>query len=388
MTSLLIKLFVRDSDNTAHPRVRARYGSFAGAVGIILNLLLFGAKLLVGLLFSSIAVTADAFNNLSDAGSSIVSLISFRISAKPADRAHPFGHARIEYVASLIVSFLVMLIGIQLFRESVNAIRIPAVAEFDLIVGLVLVGAILAKLWLFIFYRKIARRIDSSVLHASAFDSLSDTITTLTVLISSVLVRLTGFQRLDGITGLAVALFIFIGGIKILRENVNSILGEAPSDALIDHIKTIVSEYPEALGIHDLIVHNYGPGHTMVSLHVEVDCRRDLISLHDVIDQIERQLREQLSVECTIHMDPILIGDPMVDRLREQVTEEAHLLHPSISIHDFRVVHGTTHTNLIFDMAVPFEVKESDAELTEKITDSIHEHLGTTYHAVVTIDRD
>ena len=388
MTSLLIKLFVRDCDNTANPRVRARYGSFAGTVGIILNLLLFGAKLLVGLLFSSIAVTADAFNNLSDAGSSIVSLISFRISAKPADRAHPFGHARIEYVASLIVSFLVMLIGVQLFRESIDAIRTPAAAEFDLIVGLVLIGAILAKLWLFLFYRKIARKINSSVLRASAFDSLSDTVTTLAVLISAVIVRVTGFQRLDGITGLAVALFIFIGGVKILRENVNSILGEAPSDALIDNIKAIVHEYPEALGIHDLIVHNYGPGHIMVSLHVEVDCRRDLISLHDVIDQIERQLREQLSVECTIHMDPILLGDPMVDRLREQVSEEAHRLHPNISIHDFRVVHGTTHTNLIFDMAVPFEVKESDAELTKKMTDSIYEHLGTTYHTVVTIDRD
>lgn len=388
MTSLLIKLFVRDSEQTEHPSVRARYGTFAGAVGIFINLLLFGGKLLIGLLFSSIAITADAFNNLSDAGSSIVSLISFRISAKPADRAHPFGHARIEYVASLIVSFLVMLIGVQLFRESVSAIRTPAVADFDIAIALVLAGAIIAKLWLFCFYRKIGRKIDSSVLRASAFDSLSDTVTTLAVLLSSVLVRFTGCTRLDGITGLAVALFIFIGGIKILRENVNSILGEAPSGALVEKIKSIVREYPEALGIHDLVVHNYGPGHTMVSLHVEVDSRRDLISLHDVIDQIERQLREQLHIECTIHMDPILIGDPMVDRLREQVAQEAQNIHAGISIHDFRVVHGTTHTNLIFDMAVPFEVKDNDAEVSGKIADAIHEHLGTTYHAVVTIDRD
>ena len=388
MTSLLIKLFVRDSEQTEHPCVRARYGTFAGAVGIFINLLLFGGKLLIGLLFSSIAITADAFNNLSDAGSSIVSLISFRISAKPADRAHPFGHARIEYVASLIVSFLVMLIGVQLFRESVSAIRTPAVADFDIAIALVLAGAIIAKLWLFCFYRKIGRKIDSSVLRASAFDSLSDTVTTLAVLLSSVLVRFTGCTRLDGITGLAVALFIFIGGIKILRENVNSILGEAPSGALVEKIKSIVREYPEALGIHDLVVHNYGPGHTMVSLHVEVDSRQDLISLHDVIDQIERQLREQLHIECTIHMDPILIGDPMVDRLREQVAQEAQNIHAGISIHDFRVVHGTTHTNLIFDMAVPFEVKDSDAEVSGKIADAIHEHLGTTYHAVVTIDRD
>ena len=388
MTSLLIRLFVRDRDNIGNPRVRARYGTFAGAVGIFVNLILFGAKLLVGLLFSSIAITADAFNNLSDAGSSIVSLISFRISAKPADRAHPFGHARIEYVASLIVSFLVMLIGVQLFRESLDAIRVPVVADFDMIIALVLAGAILAKFWLFFFYRKIGKKIDSSVLRASAFDSLSDTVTTIAVLLASILVRTTGFARLDGITGLAVALFIFIGGIKILRENVNSILGEAPSDALVEQIKTIVREYPEALGIHDLVVHNYGPGHTMVSLHVEVDSRSDLISLHDVIDQIERQLHEQLSVECTIHMDPILLGDPMVDRLREQVIEEAHTLDTGITIHDFRVVHGTTHTNLIFDMAVPFEVKDSDAELTRRMIDCIHEHLGTTYHAVVTIDRD
>lgn len=388
MTSLLIRLFVRNRDDIGNPRVRAHYGTFAGAVGIFVNLILFAAKLLVGLLFSSIAITADAFNNLSDAGSSIISLISFRISAKPADRAHPFGHARIEYVASLIVSFLVMLIGVQLFRESIDAIRIPAVADFDIVIALVLIGAILAKLWLFFFYRKIGLKIDSSVLRASAFDSLSDTVTTLAVLLASILVRTTRFARLDGIAGLAVALFIFIGGIKILRENVNSILGEAPSGALVEQIKMIVREYPEALGIHDLVVHNYGPGHTMVSLHVEVDSRSDLISLHDVIDQIERQLREQLSVECTIHMDPILIGDPMVDRLREQVVKEVHNLDESITIHDFRVVHGTTHTNLIFDMAVPFEVKDSDADLTQKITDSIHEHLGTTYHAVVTIDRD
>lgn len=387
MTSFLIKLFVRDCEQYELPRVRARYGTFAGAVGIVVNLLLFGAKLLIGLLFSSIAITADAFNNLSDAGSSIVSLISFRISAKPADRAHPFGHARIEYVASLIVSFLIMLIGVQLLRESIDTIRFPAVADLEPIVELVLAGAILAKLWLFFFYRKIARRIDSSVLRASAFDSLSDTVTTLAVLISSVLIRLTGFNRLDGITGLAVALFILVGGIKILRENVNSILGEAPSGELVEKIKSIIREYPEALGIHDLVVHNYGPGHTMVSLHVEVDSSCDLISLHDVIDQIERQLREQLSVDCTIHMDPILIGDPMIDHLREQVTAEAGGIDARISIHDFRVVHGTTHTNLIFDMSVPFEIKDSDEELANKISDSIREHLGTTYYAVVTVDR-
>lgn len=388
MTSLLIRLFIRSPQRTADPVVRARYGTLAGAVGIVLNILLFAAKLLIGLLFSSIAIIADAFNNLSDAGSSIVSMISFHISAKPADRSHPFGHARIEYVASLIVSFLVMVIGVQLLRESVDGIRFPALAAFDVAVAIVLAVAIIAKLWLFLFYRSISRRIDSGVLRASAFDALSDTITTFAVLVSSLIIRLTGFARLDGIVGLALAFFILIGGIKILRENVNSILGEAPSDTLIEDIKRIVHEYPEALGIHDLMVHNYGPGHVIASLHVEVDARRDLLSLHDVIDRIERQLREQLSIECTIHMDPILIGDPLVDRLREQVAAAARRVSEGITVHDFRVVSGNTHTNLIFDMAVPFEIRSTPAALQEQISSIVHETLGEDYHCVVTIDRD
>ncbi|MGN1207300.1 MAG: cation diffusion facilitator family transporter, partial [Eubacteriales bacterium] len=305
MTNLLCKLFVKDHQNLEDPRVRARYGVFSGIVGILVNLLLFAGKLIVGVIFSSVAIMADAFNNLSDAGSSIVSMVSFRISAKPADRDHPFGHARIEYLASMIVSFLILLIGFELITESIGSIRNPSDSPIDIIAMVILGASILMKVWLFFFYRGVGKKIDSGVLKASAFDSLSDVISTSAVLVTTIIIHFTGFTILDGIVGLIVACLIIVGGIKILRENMNSILGEAPSEEIVDGIREVVREYPEALGIHDLIVHNYGPGHTIASLHIEVDGTQDLFALHDVIDNIERQMREQLQIECTVHMDPI-----------------------------------------------------------------------------------
>ena len=387
MTKLLIRLFVRDYRNVDQPKIRARYGTFTGIVGIIVNLLLFGGKILVAILFSSISIMADAFNNLSDAGSSIISLISFRISMKPADKGHPFGHARIEYIASLIVSFFIMLIGLELFKESVGSIRTPAVSSFDLVVTLVLAGAILAKLWLFVFYRKVGKMIDSEVLRANAMDSLSDVISTSAVLISSLVIHFTKWNRLDGIIGLLVACLILVGGIKILRESVNSILGEAPTAELVEDIRKIVAEYPEALGIHDLVVHNYGPGHTIASLHVEVDGKKDLFALHDVIDNIERQMHDQLKITCTVHMDPILIGDPLTARLRDEVTQLAAKIDPGISLHDFRTVSGPTHTNLVFDLAVPFDVKIPVEDIREQLETSVKIHLGENYYCVITVDR-
>lgn len=387
MTNLLCKLFVKDHQNLEDPRVRARYGVFSGIVGILVNLLLFAGKLIVGVIFTSVAIMADAFNNLSDAGSSIVSMVSFRISAKPADRDHPFGHARIEYLASMIVSFLILLIGFELITESISSIRNPSDSPIDIIAMVILGASILMKVWLFFFYRGVGKKIDSGVLKASAFDSLSDVISTSAVLVTTIIIHFTGFTILDGIVGLIVACLIIVGGIKILRENMNSILGEAPSEEIVDGIREVVREYPEALGIHDLIVHNYGPGHTIASLHIEVDGTQDLFALHDVIDNIERQMREQLQIECTVHMDPIAVNDPIVNELREKVTDLLPAIGEGISLHDFRVVTGPSHTNLIFDMAVPFEIKMTEKGATDKISSLVKENIGQEYYCVVTVDR-
>ena len=387
MTNLLCKLFVKDHQNLEDPRVRARYGVFSGIVGILVNLLLFVGKLIVGLIFTSVAIMADAFNNLSDAGSSIVSMVSFRISAKPADRDHPFGHARIEYLASMIVSFLILLIGFELITESIGSIKNPSDRKIETIAMVILGASILMKVWLYFFYRGVGKKIDSGVLKASAFDSLSDVISTSAVLVTTIIIHFTGFTILDGIVGLIVACLIIVGGIKILKENMNSILGEAPSEEIVDGIREVVREYPEALGIHDLIVHNYGPGHTIASLHIEVDGTQDLFALHDVIDNIERQMREQLQIECTVHMDPIAVNDPIVNELREKVTDLLPEIGEGVSLHDFRVVTGPSHTNLIFDMAVPFEIKMTEKEASDKISALVKEKIGQEYYCVVTVYR-
>ncbi len=386
MTHLLSRLFVRDYRNTSDPRVRAAYGLMSSIVGIIVNLLLFGGKFAVGLLISSVSITADAFNNLSDAGSSIISLVTFRIASKPADRDHPYGHARIEYASSLIVACIILVIGFQLLQDSVDAIKAPTDTAIDIIPMIILGVSILFKLWLFIFYRTIGKRIKSGVLAATATDSLSDMISTSAVLISTIVIHFTGFNRLDGIVGAIVALFIMLAGIRILRENINSIMGEAPIDEVIASIKDVVAQYPDALGIHDMLVHNYGPGHVIASLHIEVDGSKNIFELHDVIDNIERQIREDVHIECTIHMDPIVVNDPVVDSLKEKALTIAHEIDERLNIHDFRYVRGTTHHNLIFDVAVPFEIKFSDKEITDIIQTNIKE-INDTYCCVITIDR-
>ncbi len=386
MTHLLSRLFVRDYRNTTDPRVRASYGFMSSIVGILVNLLLFGGKFTVGILFSSVSITADAFNNLSDAGSSIISLITFRIASKPADRDHPYGHARIEYASSLIVACIILVIGFQLMQDSINAIITPSDTKLDIIAMVILGASILFKLWLFIFYRTIGKKIKSGVLTATATDSLSDTISTTAVLVSTIIIHCTGFARLDGIVGTVVALFIMIAGIRILRDNINSIMGEAPIDDVVASIKSVVAQYPDALGIHDMLVHNYGPGHVIASLHIEVDGDKNIFELHDVIDNIERQIREELQIECTIHMDPIVVNDPEVDDLRQKAITSVHEIDSRMNIHDFRYVRGTTHHNLIFDVAVPFEIKYTDKEIKETISEKIKTY-NETYCCVITIDR-
>ncbi len=390
MQKLLTRLFVKNSENVKDPAVRRAYGKLVSAVGILLNLLLAAFKLLAGLLTGSISISADAVNNLSDAGSSLISLISFKISAKPADREHPFGHARIEYVATMIVAFLILFIGVELIKGSVEKLLAPVRIDFSLLAVVILSVSVLAKLWLALFNRGIGKRIDSDVMRATAADSLSDAAATAAVLVATVLSHLLRDAAvaayIDPVMGLLVAMLILWAGLKVLNDTKNSILGEAPDGDTVDCIKRIVGEYPDALGIHDLVVHNYGPGRIIASLHVEVDGKRDIFASHDTVDLIEKRLQQECGIECTIHLDPIITDDAELSAWRERLAEFANILHNGIKIHDFRMVPGTTHTNLIFDMEVPFEVKIGDSELKARMADMIAAE-APGFFAVITVDR-
>ena len=388
MTNLLARLFVRDYRNTASPAVRRAYGTMVSVVGMVLNLLLFGAKFTVGMLTGSVAIRADAINNLSDAGSQIISFISFRISAKPADREHPFGHARIEYVASMIVSFLILLIGVELLKESVANIITPQPPERSWVSVAVLGGSILVKLWMALFNRTVGRRIDSAVMRATAADSLSDVLSTGAVLLSTlVLILFPDLSlNLDAYMGVLVAVLILLAGVKILREALNPILGEAPSEEIVRQINEVVRQYPAALGIHDLEVHNYGPGHIIAALHVEVDGKVDVFASHDMIDTIEQRLRREYGIAATIHMDPIVTDDAVIANLRARVLAAVRQIDPGINLHDFRLVSGTAHSNLIFDVAVPYENKTPDDRLRAAVAEQVRK-IDPSYCAVVTIDR-
>ena len=385
LTELLCRIFVKNSDKVKDPRVRSAYGTLSAIVGIILNILLFGGKFLVGTISGSVAIRADAINNLTDAASQIVSLISFRIAAKPADRDHPFGHARIEYVASMIVSMSILIIAYQLLMDSIDKIIHPVATEFRWVTVGVLAASILVKLWLGLFNRRIGKKIDSEVLRATMTDSLSDAGATLAVLISTLVYHFTSFDP-DAYMGIAVAVLIAFAGIRILSDTKNSILGGAPDAEVVEHIERIVNSYPEALGIHDMAVHSYGPGTTMASLHVEVDGSADIFDTHDAIDRIEKQLYTEAGIHATIHMDPIVTNDPTVTELRDKVTALVKKIDERLSLHDFRMVKGTTHSNLIFDVAVPFEVKMEAGEIKAAI-DAAVKTIDESYCTVITVDR-
>ena len=385
MTKLLCKLFIKDEKNTSSQKVRHAYGILSGIVGIILNILLAVFKLIAGALSASVAITADAVNNISDAGSQVVSLISFKISAKPADRDHPFGHARIEYVASMIVSFLILTVGFELLKSSVEKILNPAPTSIGTVSFIILTLSIIVKLWIAGFNRKIGKKINSSVLKATALDSLSDAIATSVVLISMVISRFTGLMT-DGYMGVAVSVFIFIAGIRILAETKNSILGSAPEPETVAKISEIALEYPEILGIHDMVVHNYGAGNTIASLHAEVDGEENVFHTHDVIDNIENRLFSELGVRATIHMDPIVTNDERVNTLKSETLSLVREIDEQLSIHDFRFVEGRTHSNLIFDISAPFELKMSDKEIKRAVSDKLS-RKDPNFFAVITIDR-
>ena len=386
MTKLLTRLFIKNYENTSEPAVRKSYGTLSSVVGIIVNFILAAFKILAGIMSGSVAIIADAFNNLSDSGTSVITLISFKLSSKPADKEHPYGHARIEYVASMIVSFLVLLIGADLLKESIGKIIEPSKTEFSIVSIVVLGVSVIIKLALALFNSSLGKKIDSDVMKATAADSLSDALATTAVLISMLIMRFAGFDT-DAYMGIIVAVIILVAGIKILAETKDHILGTAPDAEIIEAVHGIIRRYPESLGIHDMRIHNYGPGRTVASFHVEVDGGGDIFALHDAIDNMEKQIAEELSIECTIHLDPIVTDDEKVASLREAAKKKVLEIDGQLNIHDFRFVEGHTHTNLIFDVVAPFEIKMTDEELSCAVNTKIKE-ISPDYFTVITIDRE
>lgn len=385
MTDLILRILVRDHKNTEDPAVRDKCGRVAGAVGIVTNFLLFLMKIIVGTAFHSVSVTADAVNNLTDSGSSVVTLIGFKMASKPADEKHPFGHARIEYLSGVIVSFIVIFLGLQLGMSSVEKILTPEENALTPVALVVLVISILAKLWQCLFYRKVGRMIKSESVEATSKDSRNDVIATSVVLLGAVITMLTGVN-LDGYMGATVALFIVFSGVQLTISTADPLLGQAPEGELVQTITEKMLSYPGIIGMHDLAVHNYGVGRCFASAHCEVDAKNDILVSHDLIDNIERDFSRDLGIHMVIHLDPVIVGDARTDALHRKVQSLVTALYPTVTIHDFRVIWGVTHSNIVFDAAVPFSVKDSDAVITQKLEAEIQK-LDPDYRTVVTIDR-
>lgn len=384
MISLLSKWFIKDRDNVTDPAVRRAYGSLCGIVGIALNLLLFAGKFLAGILSGSIAVTADAFNNLSDAGSSVITLLGFHLAGKKPDPDHPFGHGRIEYISGLIVSGLILLMAFELGKSSFEKILHPEVVDFSLLAIVILAVSVAVKLYMSFYNASVGKKIDSAAMKATAADSRSDAISTSAVLLAMLVGKWTGLM-IDGYVGLLVAVLILIAGINAARETIAPLLGQAPEEEFVKDIERIVMSHAPICGIHDLVVHDYGPGRVMLSLHAEVPASGNILELHDVIDNAEFDLREQLGCEATIHMDPIVTDDGLTGELRRQVAELVKTIDERMTIHDFRMVPGGTHTNLIFDAVIPYDDKLKKDEVEKQIKELIHEMDGN-YFAVVLVE--
>ena len=386
MIKLLAKIFIKDSQNTADSKVRVAYGYLCGAVGIALNILLFAGKIIAGTISGSVAVTADAFNNLSDAGSSIISLIGFRLASQKPDPHHPFGHGRFEYIASLIISIIIVLMGFELGKSSFEKIVAPQAVEYSAVTFAVLGVSVLVKLYMFFYNNSVGKKIDSATMRATAMDSISDAVSTGAVLISAVIAMFTNLA-LDGWMGLVVAAFIMVTGFKSAQETIASLLGTPPSPEFVKQIEDMALQYDDIIGVHDMIVHNYGPGRTFVSLHAEVPSYGDIVAIHDTVDNAEREIAKELGCLVTIHMDPVDVHDEHTAQLRENVSEIIKQINPDITFHDFRVVSGPTHTNLIFDIVSPMDCGLSDQELADTIADKIHQ-CNESYFAVINVDKD
>lgn len=387
MITFLASLFIKDSKNYKEPSVRQAYGVLSGAVGIGLNILLFFGKWLAGTISGSIAIIADAFNNLSDAGSSIITLIGFRLSGQEPDPEHPFGHGRMEYISGLLVSVAILIMGFELIGSSIGKLRSPEPIESSALVFGILIASILVKLYMFFYNHSLSKKIESAAMKATSVDSLSDTVATTLVLIATLISKYTGLL-LDGWFGILVGLFILYTGGSTLKETIDLLLGQPPKQEFIDEVKEIVLGHSMVHGVHDLIVHDYGPGRVMISLHAEVDVNGDIQDIHEQIDHIEHELQEKLHCSATIHMDPIVTDDKEVLVMKAKVEEMVHFLDESFSMHDFRMVRGSTRTNLIFDVEVPRKTSYTDNEIVNWLKERIHELPGSKYFAVIQIDHE
>lgn len=387
MTQLLLRLFVKNHQDTQSPAVREGYGKLAGLTGIVVNALLCAGKLLAGALSGSVSIMADAINNLSDAASSIVTLLGFKLAAKPADDAHPYGHQRVEYLAGLTVAALILLIGGELVKSSIQRILHPEAVAFTAVGAAVLLLSIAAKLWLCLFYRKLGKSIRSEALLASAADSRNDVASTAAVLAAYAFAYFTHIQ-IDGWAGLLVAVFILWSGVGIAKDTIDPLLGEAPDEALVHAIAQEIRSYDaRVLGIHDLIVHDYGPGRRFASVHVELDAREDVLEAHELIDNIERDVTKKLRVELVIHYDPIVTDDAEVNEVRQRVEAIVTEIDPRLSFHDFRMVRGREHSNVIFDLVLPFDLRGQEHALRVRIGAALHAE-NPRYRTVITFDSE
>ena len=384
MTDLLVKLFVKNSEDIKNPKVRTDYGILSGVVGIVVNVIICLVKFVIGYLTGSIAITADAINNLSDAGSSAVTLFGFKISNKPADKEHPFGHGRVEYITSLIVSFIVLFMSFELAVSSVEKIMNPQAVKYSTVSAIILAVSILGKLWLALFNRKLGKKIDSSAMTAVVKDSIGDIAATTATLIALVISRFID-TPIDGYLGVFVSLFVFWAGFSILREATGTLLGKPPTREFVDELQNEILAYEGVMGIHDLMLHDYGPGRLFGSVHVEVSGDVDINISHDLIDNIEKEIFEKMDVLLVIHMDPLEVNAEKVNNLRETVLSIVNQVNSEYSIHDFRMVESPSHTNLIFDLVIPYGHKQSRQEIADIVADEVKKY-NPMYCCVITVE--
>ena len=384
MVKLLAKFYIKETDN--NKKVREKYGMLCGGLGIFLNIILFAGKFFAGVISKSVAITADAFNNLSDAGSSAITLVGFKLAGQKPDEEHPFGHGRIEYLSGLAVSVAILFMGFELAKSSISKIIKPEAVEFSILSCAILAVSVAVKLYMSFYNKQIGNQIDSAAMRATASDSLSDSIATAVVLVASVVGHFSGLM-IDGWCGLLVSMFIFKAGWEAAKETISPLLGQKPSEEFVNEIYSLAMSYPEVLGIHDLVVHDYGPSRVMVTLHAEVSAEADILYTHDIIDNIEMQIKEELGCEACIHMDPIAQNDEKINELKAKtINQLAQCLGNDISIHDFRMVEGHTHTNLVFDVVVPYDIKMTDNQVQQAVKNCIKAMDDGHYRAVVTVD--
>lgn len=386
MTNWLLRTFIKNSDHSEDPKVRAAIGILSGIVGIVCNVLLCGGKLAVGIVTGSVSITADAMNNLSDATSSVVTMLGFRLAERPADEEHPFGHARYEYLSGLAVSALILIIGVELAKSSLDKVLHPAAVEFGWTTAAVLVGSILVKLWMSLFNTRLSKTIHSATLAATAADSRNDVITTSAVLLAALIEHFTAF-RADGWMGLAVSCFILYSGVGLAKDTISPLLGENADPELREKIVDNIRACPKVLGFHDLMVHDYGPGQRFASIHVEMDRREDPMECHEIIDDLERECLKSHGVHLVIHYDPVVTNDPELDRMHVRVEQLLHTYDIRLGVHDFRMVPGKGHVNLIFDVVLPTDLRGQEADITAALEKALNQGSGVTYYPVITFDQ-